>query len=86
MVMTLIMIVMIIIIMNNRFPAHDELGTCRTRLVSPKQSVLRITIGSTRPTVLTITQRNIIETRPEMVMLSTYLPKICDHTKIVLCL
>ena len=27
-----------------KFPAHDELGTCRTSLVSPKQSVLSILV------------------------------------------
>ena len=47
-----------------RFPAHDELGTCGTSLVFPKQSVLRISIRSTNPTSLTIMQSNIIETRP----------------------
>ncbi len=36
---------------------------CRTILVSPKQSVLRISTRFTVLTVLTITQRNIIETR-----------------------
>ena len=34
--MILIMIIMIVI---KRFPAHDELGTCRTSLVSPEQPV-----------------------------------------------
>ena len=29
---------------NKRFPAHDELGTCRTSLVLPKQSVLSILV------------------------------------------
>ncbi len=47
-----------------RFPAHDELGACRTSLVYPKLSVLRISIGSTDLAVLTITQRNIIDTGP----------------------
>ena len=27
----------VIILVNKRFPAHDELGTCRTSLVSPEQ-------------------------------------------------
>ncbi len=37
---------------------------CGTSLVFPKQSVLRISIRSTNLTVLTMTRRNIIETRP----------------------
>ena len=49
---------------SNNSNNHDELGTCRTSLVSAKLSVLSICIGSTNLTVLTITQRNIIETRP----------------------
>ena len=35
---------------------------CRTSLVFPKHSVLRISTRSTNSTVLTITQRSIIET------------------------
>jgi len=38
-----------------RFPAHDELGTSRTSLVSPEQPVLCIPIRPTNTTVLTIT-------------------------------
>ena len=49
---------------SNNSNNHDELGTCRTSLVSPKLSVLRIFIRSTISTLLTITQRNNIETRP----------------------
>ena len=40
--------------------SHDELGTCGTGLVFPEQSVLRISVRSTNPTLLTIMQCNII--------------------------
>ena len=30
------------------FPAHDELGTCRTSLVSPRQTVLCIPVRPTK--------------------------------------
>ena len=36
MITIMIMLIMIVI---KRFPAHDELGTCRTSLVSPEQPV-----------------------------------------------
>ena len=54
------MLIIIII----RLPAHGELGTCRTSLVSPKLSILCISIRPTNSIVLTIMQLNIIETRP----------------------
>ena len=38
----IIMMMMMIVIMIIVTQAHDELGTCRTRLVSPKQCVLCI--------------------------------------------
>lgn len=31
---------------SNAFPAHDELGTCRSSCLSPEQSVLSILAGS----------------------------------------
>ena len=60
-----------------RFPAHDELGTCRASLVSPEQSVLSIPTGSIDVTVLTVTQRNIIETGPR----ATWWAATLDLTK-----
>jgi len=39
MMMMMIIVIMIIIIITKRFPAHDELGTCRTSLVSPEQPI-----------------------------------------------
>ena len=41
--------------MTQRFPAHDELGMRRTKLVSPEQPVLCIPVRPTDTTVLTIT-------------------------------
>ena len=40
-----------IIIFFSGFPAHDELGTCRTSLASPEQRVL---CSSVRPTHVTV--------------------------------
>ncbi len=37
-----------------RFPAHDEVGMCRTSLVSPQQPVLRIPIRPHKTTVLAV--------------------------------
>ena len=54
MMMMMIMIITITIFLN-RFPAHDELGTCRTSLVSPEQPVLCIPVRPTKTTILTIT-------------------------------
>ena len=44
--------------------AHDEVDTCSIGVVSPEQPVLSNPIRPTTLTVLTITQRNISETRP----------------------
>ena len=44
--------------------SSGELGTCGISLVSPKQSVLRIPTRTTNLTVLTITRRKFIESRP----------------------
>ena len=49
------MLMMTIIIIIERFLAHGELGMCRTSLVSPEQSVLRIPVRLTNTTVLTVT-------------------------------
>ncbi len=38
--LVMIGLLIIKIVITKRFPAHDELGTCRTRLVSPEQPVL----------------------------------------------
>ncbi len=37
-----LIIIIISIMIIKRFPAHDELGTCRTSLVSPEQPVLSL--------------------------------------------
>ena len=50
---------LMIIIIVKHFPADDELGTCRTSLVFPQQSVLRIYVRSTYSTALTITQNEL---------------------------
>ncbi len=63
MMMIMIMIIIIIITIIT-VSSYDELGTCGTSLVFPKQSVLRISMRSTQSTGLTIMQRNIIGTRP----------------------
>ena len=73
--------VIITIIITAMLPAHDELGTCRTSLVFPKQSVLRISIGSADLTAMTITQSNIMETRPR----ATRWTKPLDFTKTKAC-
>ena len=61
----IIIIIRIIRIITTTTPAHDGLGTCGTSLVSPKQSVLRISIRSTNSTGLTIMQRRPGATRME---------------------
>ena len=46
-----------------RFPAHDELGTCESSLVPPKQPVMSSLVGFGDTTQLTITPCNISKTK-----------------------
>ena len=45
----IIILMTMILMMMKSLPAHDELGTCGTSPVSPKQSVLCISIRSNNP-------------------------------------
>jgi len=50
-IIMMIIMMMIIMIIIKRFPAHDELGTCRTNLAFPEQPVSCIPVHEQNPAI-----------------------------------